>query len=287
MTAMAEPIFIGGCGRSGTTLFVDLLGCHPDIAPIYEPWFICNVAELIFLRRDLPAGRRDEMIGSGVADWVAKLDARPHDKRAEERYRHGAHCIRFGRDLALAETDRLCRRLRDEPPLTAYRDYLETLFNAHAAAMGKPRWAAKVPRFVRMLPLLVQLFPDLRFVNLVRDPRRVVPSLVSRQWGPKSVDEAIAYWRNDIEAARRFAAARPNQIFDVPYETLVSNPAAALSAALCWLGIDDTADAIVADYARDPGFHPERALAPAQDGAGELAAVTRSLGALMKAYRYA
>lgn len=283
---MAEPIFIGGCGRSGTTLFVDLLGCHPDIAPIYEPWFVCNVAELIFLRRDLPVSQRTALIRAGVAEWVAKLDARPHGKREYERYRHGPHCIRFSRDLALGETDRLCGRLESSAPIQAFRDYIGVLFDAHAAAIGKPRWAAKVPRFVRMLPLLVQLFPDLRFFNLVRDPRRVIPSLVTRQWGPTSIDEAIGYWRNDIEAARRFAAARPDQIFDMRYEALVGDPAVHLSAALRWLAIDDQADAIVADYARDPGFHAERETSPGQTDSGELDAVTRSLGPLMKDYRY-
>ena len=284
---MAEPIFIGGCGRSGTTLFVDLLGCHPEIAPLYEPWFVCNVAELIFLRRDLAPDTRLRMIRDGVADWMRQVEARPHEKKAHERYRHGPHCIRFGRDLALAETDRLCQRLAGEHPVPVFRDYIDALFRAHAGAMGKPRWAAKVPRFVRMLPLLVGLYPDLRFVNLDRDPRRVVPSLVSRGWGPRSVDEAIAYWRGDVEAARAFAADRPSQLLDISYEALVSDPATTLSAACRWLGIEDAAASIVAGYAGAPGFHTERLGVANDPGDYADGSIVRALQPLMKAYRYA
>ncbi|SES71567.1 Sulfotransferase family protein [Salinibacillus kushneri] len=33
---MFSPMFIGGAGRSGTTLLVDLIGLHPNISPVYE-----------------------------------------------------------------------------------------------------------------------------------------------------------------------------------------------------------------------------------------------------------
>ncbi|MGH6882780.1 MAG: sulfotransferase, partial [Hypericibacter sp.] len=46
------PLFIGGCGRSGTTLLSDLLGCHSQLSPIYEPGFIMNVASLIFFNQE-------------------------------------------------------------------------------------------------------------------------------------------------------------------------------------------------------------------------------------------
>src|SRR5690606_17557905 len=113
---MAEPIFIGGCGRSGTTLFVDLLGCHSAIAPVYEPWFLCNIAELIFLRRDLPPAERLRQIRTGAAEWMQDLDALPHNKQDYERYRHGIFNIRFTAAQVDRETERLCRRLTAESP---------------------------------------------------------------------------------------------------------------------------------------------------------------------------
>lgn len=121
------PVFIGGCGRSGTTLLSDLLGCHSQLSPIYEPGFIMNVASLIFFDQETPAPRRLQMIADVVKSWIRDRENPKLHKKTYERYRHGLSNLRFSAPALLRETDLLCRRLQTEPPLAPFRDYVATL----------------------------------------------------------------------------------------------------------------------------------------------------------------
>jgi hypothetical protein len=49
-----RPVFIGGAGRSGTTLVVDLLGTHANLSPVYETNFVLGVARELLAQRPLP-----------------------------------------------------------------------------------------------------------------------------------------------------------------------------------------------------------------------------------------
>jgi hypothetical protein len=277
-----HPLFIGGCGRSGTTLLVDLIGCHSQISPIYEPWFIYDVAKLIFIDRDVPAQVRLGRIREEVRSWMSDLDALPHDKKVTERYRHGPYHIRFSPTAARHLTENLCTRLAVEPALGPFHDYVTELFAEHAKVEGKPYWASKVPRYVLMAPLLKQAFPDLRFIHCVRDPRAVVASMASRQWAPKTSAERLAYWTINVERGKRFVDQFPDQAVEVRYEDLVANPAHTLSRLFRWLGVTDESAGLVATYRRDFAIAPAPAAAP-----GEPMAVDASVRALIARYGYA
>ncbi len=46
--ARCAPVFIGGAGRSGTTLAVDMIGLHPKISPVYETDFVNSILTTLF-----------------------------------------------------------------------------------------------------------------------------------------------------------------------------------------------------------------------------------------------
>jgi hypothetical protein len=83
--------FIGGVGRSGTNLIVDMLGLHPSLSPIYETDFALYFLEFVRNRR-LP--QLHEAIEFSL-DWATPLPYRPHSKRKHEKYHHGPHYILF------------------------------------------------------------------------------------------------------------------------------------------------------------------------------------------------
>src|SRR5512147_3252902 len=85
------PLFIGGCGRSGTTLAVDLLGMHPVLSPVYETGFVLEVAQLLFSSGGLSAFMVADQIERLMSHWLRDLPHRPHNKKDYERYWHGAH----------------------------------------------------------------------------------------------------------------------------------------------------------------------------------------------------
>jgi hypothetical protein len=55
--------------------------------------------------------------------------------------------------------------------------FAELLLSAYAARNGKPRWADKTPRNVRVIPYLFDNFPNARFIHVIRDGRDVACSL--------------------------------------------------------------------------------------------------------------
>jgi hypothetical protein len=281
-----DPIFVGGTGRSGTTLFVDLLGSHPRIAPFYEPWFLIDVATEIFVKREESATSRLANIRQRVAEWSRDIAALPHNKKDYERYRHGSHCISVSRQALLVETDKLCQRLLNEQALPAYRGYVEAVAAIHAGALGKPHWAIKVPRLITMVALLIQAFPTMKFFHLIRDPRHAIPSMQTRDWSPRKLGTAIPFWREHIEIGRRFAARHPDAYREVRYEDLTGDPQGTMAKVFDWLGVAESGTEVVADYVRQ--FPIAAGGVPGRDllGPEECRQVEAELGDLMRHFGY-
>ena len=106
------PVFIGGAGRSGTTLLADLIGCHPQISPIYETDFLRDFV-LFFLASDAPPVNEACVRAIQYMDqWSKALPHRPHNKAEHERYVHGPHYLLFSRDEAMAATVDCVRTIR-------------------------------------------------------------------------------------------------------------------------------------------------------------------------------
>src|SRR5204863_74419 len=52
---------------------------------------------------------------------------------------------------------------------------IAAVYETYAARHGKSRWGDKTPMYMQRLPMLERLFPDARFVHLVRDGRDQLP----------------------------------------------------------------------------------------------------------------
>jgi hypothetical protein len=109
----------------------------------------------------------------------------------------------------------------DEVP---YATALEAPYLAYARVNGKTRWGDKTPRYVESMPLLARLWPDARFVHLVRDGRNVALSYADVPFGPKTVVKAAELWasrvRMGLDAGRALGGGR---YFEIRYEDLVED----------------------------------------------------------------
>jgi hypothetical protein len=243
------PLFIGGCGRSGTTLAVDLLGMHPALSPIYETGFLLEVARLLFSSPGVSAFVLADQIQQLMEKWSRDLPFRPHDKKDYERYWHGAHYVLFDRDTALAATETLIEDLITAEPQSGFRRFVTRLFAEHARRDGKPAWINKTPLYVLHLPLLKHLFPAMKFVHCTRDPRDAVPSMLSRRWGQhQTLDQATRFWLSCIDAARAFAARWPRDLVETRFEDLVVRPEAEIARILQALGLEDRSTGMLAQF---------------------------------------
>ncbi len=242
--AQADPFFLVGSERSGTTLLRLMLAHHPRIecAPEFE-----------FLVERMPDGEGWPEL-EPYRDWLATNRI------------FVPHALEIDRSL-------------DYPALA--RSFL----GQFCARSRKPiRGATCHKHFDRLL----RLWPEARFVHLVRDGRDVARSCVAMGWAG-NVWHGAERW---IAAERLWDALRARvpagRRFELRYEDLVQSPERELARLCAFLG--EEFEPAMLDYARDSSYErPDprligqwrRKLAP-----GELALLETRIGSLLRERGY-
>jgi hypothetical protein len=104
-------------------------------------------------------------------------------------------------------------------------DALRDVYSIYARRNGKERYGEKCPGYVMHIPVLAELFPEARFVHLIRDGRDVTLSYKQAGWGPKDVAESAYYWKRFVERGRSTGRALGDGRYrEVHYEELVADP---------------------------------------------------------------
>ncbi|MFN2383983.1 MAG: sulfotransferase [Gemmatimonadota bacterium] len=210
-----RPIFIGGCGRSGTTLLGAMLGAHPDAVATPESPFKTEVLA------GLPAAL-------GPADI----------ERAARRI--GNH-FRYRLWQAAPEGTSMDAPSADAAPSAPYPALLLDLVRRYAAGRDKPAarfWIDHTPDNTAHAATLLALFPEARLIHLVRDGRAVAASVLPLDWGPNTITQAGRWWGQKLAyglgAESSPLAAR---VLRVRLEDVVREPAAALERISAFAGL--------------------------------------------------
>ncbi|HET7483473.1 MAG TPA: sulfotransferase, partial [Actinomycetota bacterium] len=220
LPVVAAPFFVVGSARSGTTLLRVILNSHPDVAVPPESRFVTELWR-----------------GKGEVDRDVFLNAL-HDHRQFQAW-----------DLPM---DAVIAELSDAPRL-AYRDAVAGAYVAYSKAHGKSRWGDKTPRYVLRIPFLADLFPDSRFIHLVRDGRNVALSYAGMPFGPKTVPKAATIWSQRVMAGVRDGRPLGDARYtEVLYESFVADTEGHVRKLCDFLELDfDPAMLDYADRARD------------------------------------
>jgi hypothetical protein len=103
----------------------------------------------------------------------------------------------------------------------------------------------KTPDHTKYVREIIMFLPQCRIINVVRDARDVVASLLAaskswgRSWAPSTVDQAAQKWVDTIVAVRDAKKYVPlNQFFEVRYEDLYETPQKILTMCCDFLGLD-------------------------------------------------
>ena len=145
------------------------------------------------------------------------------------------HSIRSSTKVAQVFVDR-------ERALDAARDLCDVVF-AGFLEPGSTRLAERTPVHVFHLELMAGIYPDARFVHIIRDGRDAARSIAAQEWGPDDLEVAAAEWRDAVLAARR-AALAPDVYHELRYEELLRDPAPVVAELYRWLGLGATDEAI-------------------------------------------
>jgi Sulfotransferase family len=216
--APSRPLFIGACPRSGTTLLRVMLDNHPDLAIPRET----NFVRPLWWQRARFGDLRDPGNRRRVAEWIFT-----------EKGPRGARL----RDGRVSRQDAIGRVAGAAPTVGSI---VQACLQLYAEVHGKPRWGDKRPAYSGFIGMLLAMFPDAQYVNLVRDPRGAVASQVQMGWDPPelAVAAATARWEAAIRRTDHFARRlRPDQLLDLRYEDMVSDPRAALERVCAFAGL--------------------------------------------------
>jgi hypothetical protein len=199
-----------------------------------------------------------------------------------ERFQHS---VRASTKVGQVYVDR-------ERALDAARDLCDAVF-AEMLEPGSTRLAERTPMHVFQLELIGAIYPDARFVHIIRDGRDVARSITAQPWGPERLEEAAAEWRDAVLAARR-ADLPPTVYREVRYEELVLDPAAAVADLYGWLDLDASAE-VIAEAVSESGIGANLGGAPSGIGiakwrqsysAADLEAFDRVAGQLLRELGY-
>ena len=189
-----EYLFIGGAGRSGTTLLRAMLHAHSNIHVGPERKLVRTICGL---RREWSANE-ETLNAAGVSQEV--LD-------------------------------------------NATRAFISTLMEA--TGNGAPRIGEKTPPNLLYMETLGRLYPEAKFIHVIRDGRAVSASLLKQNWMDmrtgKPVDyctdlrKAAHYWSSMVQEIRSQAASVPGRYLEVRYEKLVTHPREVMMQILAFL----------------------------------------------------
>lgn len=113
---------------------------------------------------------------------------------------------------------------------------VDALFRSRS---GGARWIDSSPGYTLMMGELALMFPDARFVHLVRDGRAVVNSMISSgfdiDWA-RDFERACFTWAHYVRKGIEFEKIWADRAFRVPHGDLIDDPQQTCSDILRFLG---------------------------------------------------
>jgi hypothetical protein len=204
-------VFLVGCARSGTTWLQRLLASHPKIHTGQESFFFSSY------------------IGPQLRTWREEV-------RTLSTGRGGAGMRAY---------------LRESEFLSVLREEMFKLMQPMIGDLPTGHiFLEKTPNHALWMTEIHEMLPKARFINILRDGRDVVSSLVAASrtwayWAPNNAFRASRIWVRSVEAAEKsMKKLPPEQFVEVRYEQLLDSPQLVLQNISHFLGIDWADEAI-------------------------------------------
>jgi hypothetical protein len=196
-------LFIVGCARSGTTLVHRIVDAHPEIA---------ITPEMHWITRHFKS--RNGLVAS---ELVSELVG--HKRFAQFEIPREQFEGLLGSGEALP-----------------YPTFLNRVFGLYGQIKNKPLVGNKTPAYIRRMLDLHALWPEAKFVHIIRDGRDVCLSVLNwkkanhivgryASWEEDPVSTTALWWERKVRKAREDGAALgPGLYHEMHYEDLVDDP---------------------------------------------------------------
>lgn len=209
------PLFIIGMPRSGTKLLRDLLNQNPQIGiPPAETHFIPYMINRFgnppsFEKNDEFDRFYEELKKTTFYGWMEK----------------------YGLFLSKDYIDQVADR-------KSWSSIFESILRFYAPEERSEDfiWGDKSPTYLSHIKLLKEIFPEAKFLHIIRDPRDCCLS-TKKTWG-KSLYRTAEIWRRRLEKARKDGCRLREDYMEVFYETLIDDPKTVMWSICDFLGCE-------------------------------------------------
>ncbi len=219
-------LFVVGVPRSGTTLLQRMLDHHPQLAVSNDSHFIPRALE------------------STKKQWLREVingEAIPLTSELVQATRSYHRFHRMELDDRQVDQCVACS--------ATFQQFVSSLYQTRAANHGKLYSGEKTPDYVRRIPLLNGLFPDAKFVHIVRDGRDVALSLMQwatsskgpgriELWNARPIAVCALWWKWLVDAGiLESDRIDRHQYLEIQYDDLVQFPRRTMNKVAAFLEV--------------------------------------------------
>jgi hypothetical protein len=163
----------------------------------------------------------------------------------------------------------------------SYRAFLESIFALYGKNKGKRLVGNKTPAYVRRIPTLHSLWPEAKFVHLIRDGRDVCLSVLNwnhayktagrySAWAEDPVVTTALWWERKVCLGRQGGQPLGRGLYyEMRYEDLVSHPENTCASLCDFFGVSYDAAMLRFHQGRtrnEPGLDAKKAWLPITPG---------------------
>jgi len=207
--------FIIGRSRSGTTMLRSMFDAHPNVIIPFESPYI------FLLRRKY----------CKIKIWSKEILLEFYNDLFNTTWKFQIWDI----DKEKLKEDLLkCEGKNDYFTIckTVHLNYISVFKKENIKVIGD-----KTPKYAVKIDTLIRLFPEARFIHIIRDYRDQLHSSLKVDFLDSIIPEILYQWKYSAVLVKKIKAKYPDKIFSIRYEDLVKDPARGFSEICNFLNI--------------------------------------------------
>lgn len=211
--------FIIGTGRCGTTMLAQMLNTHSMICVPHE-------LQILFEYRNngprlYEIFNEKKNVYFGPKDFVELIEARcPHKFHEYFDYRSFFE--------------------KQQYPIRNLKELVNSLYTEIAESRHKKIFIEQTPWYGQRIDILNELFPNAKYIHMIRDGRDVAISYARTPWWHDDIGQNLERWhaevRQIIDSSNQIL--NPNQMLQVRYEDFIEQPEVELRRICEHLGVN-------------------------------------------------
>lgn len=169
-----EYVFIIGVARTGSKIYMNILNQNSDINILTE----LNFFAPRWIRKDFRYYVKKYLKNIKTKTDVFKLTDLMYSGKFKGTFWFNERWNIPGVQNSIIgiNKEKLTKEILDSN--MTYKEIFSILIKEHTIARNKKRGGAKFPVDISYLPILMEWFPDSKFVHIIRDPRAIYSSMI-------------------------------------------------------------------------------------------------------------